>query len=312
MRNYADADHLHARVCALKSRLLTHADYARLIRETLAGNVSGRDSVLHREKIFREQITPVMALVQAYDRYAPLFLAFLRQYEVQNVKMLVVQAHGEQTMQQWYDISPFAAVDKEVLEKNLSFDELRKIFSATYLSPAFERLASSVSMSVRLDILAAEHLYDAGGALSGEDQKNFRKIALERLDILAALWSYRLREYYAAGDEHVRSFVEKMKRMASGPKMPGDWQAEDLNRYLEQQLKSTGHKPAPYQIEQHLEKKFFDRMSSLFHRDFHSIYCVGAYLWLLFYQIRNVFRILDGQRFGWSSERLLDDLICKI
>lgn len=312
MRNYADADHLHARICALKSRLLTRADYARLIRETPAGNASDRDSVLHREKIFREQITPMMALVQAYDRYAPLFWAFLRQYEVQNVKMLVVQAHGEQTMQQWYDISPFAVVDKEVLEKKLSFDELKNIFTVTYLSPAFQRPASPVSMSVRLDILAAEHLYDAGGALSGEDQKDFRKMALERLDILAALWSYRLREYYAAGDEHVRSFVEKMKRIASGPKVPGAWQAEDMSRYVEQQLKSTGHKPTPSQIEQHLEKKFFDRMSSLFHRDFHSIYCVGAYLWLLYYQIRNVFRILDGQRFGWSSEMLLDDLICGI
>ena len=48
----------------------------------------------------------------------------------------------------------------------------------------------------------------------------------------------------------------------------------------------------------------------MFHRDFHSIYCVVAYLWLLFYQIRNLFKIIEGRRFGFSPEVILARIVC--
>ena len=85
---------------------------------------------------------------------------------------------------------------------------------------------------------------------------------------------------------------------------------EELNRHLEQLRKSGGQEPSVVDIERHLEQNYFAWVSSMFHRDFHSIYSVVAYLWLLFYQIRNLFRIIDGRRFGFSAEAILNKLIC--
>ena len=48
----------------------------------------------------------------------------------------------------------------------------------------------------------------------------------------------------------------------------------------------------------------------MFHRDFHSVFCVAAYLWLLFYQIRNLFKIIEGRRFGFSPERIIAGIVC--
>jgi hypothetical protein len=86
---------------------------------------------------------------------------------------------------------------------------------------------------------------------------------------------------------------------------------ERLNRYLEQLRKGGGQEPSVVDIERHLEQNYYTWVSSMFHRDFHSVYCVIAYLWLLFYQIRNLFRIIDGRRFGFSSEAILNKLICE-
>jgi hypothetical protein len=51
-------------------------------------------------------------------------------------------------------------------------------------------------------------------------------------------------------------------------------------------------------LEYHLEQYFYQRACSLFHRDYHSGYLVTAYLWLLFVQIQNLFRIVDARSLG--------------
>ena len=85
---------------------------------------------------------------------------------------------------------------------------------------------------------------------------------------------------------------------------------EAQNRRLEQLHKEGGQEPSITDIEHHLEKIFFVWVSSMFHRDFHSICCVLGYLWLLYYQIQNLFRIIDGRRFGFSADAILGKLIC--
>ena len=76
MRNYADEDNLHARIYAMRGRLLSLRDYASMVREqqTSALQPFGiRDLVEAKENLFREQIAPVIAIAEAYDKYEPDF-----------------------------------------------------------------------------------------------------------------------------------------------------------------------------------------------------------------------------------------------
>jgi len=313
MRNYADADNLHARIYAMRGRLLSLSDYASITREQVSDKISGnRNMIEDKEKLFREQIAPVVSLAEAYDKYAPVFLAYLRQYEAHNVKLLLARASGKESLDQWYDIGPYSILNKDLLTKNLSLDEIKSLLADTYLACDFKDISSFRRMEIQMDISTARNLYNASALLSGQAKNEFQEMMLRRIAVLSVIWSYRLRGYYRFRDEQIRSYLKKFHDLFGGHVEPHMWIVEEaLNRRIEQLQKSGAQKPSIVDIERHIEQDYYAWVSSQFHRDFHSIYCVIAYLWLLFYQIRNLFRIIDGRRFGFTPEAILNKMICE-
>jgi len=312
MRNYADEANLHARIYALKGRLLSRRDYASIARDEQQANSSiAHDSIQAKEILFREQIAPVIGLADAYDKYFPLFLAYLRQFEVHNAKLLLIRAAGLESEELWYDIGPFATLDAGLLTGKLSFGEIRSLIADTYLDEDFKNTVSYRQMEIHVDICAARNFFRSSISLSGEPKKEFQDMMQRRIAVLTVIWSHRLRGYYRWSDEKIRLYMQKFHAFFE---VDAESQVqiveEELNRHLEQLNKSGAQEPSVLDIERHLEQNYFAWVSSMFHRDFHSLYCVVAYMWLLFYQIRNLFRIIDGRRFGFAADAILTKLIC--
>ena len=314
MRNYADEDNLHARIYAMRGRLLSLRDYTSMVREQQASALQPfgiRDSVEAKENLFREQIAPVIAIAEAYDKYEPIFLAYLRQFETRNAKMLLAKAYGKKSLEQWYDIGPFATLDKELLKKNLSPDEIKSLIADTFLADDLKDFRGYLRMEINLDISQTRNLYNSSKLLSFDSKKEFQEMALRRIAVLTLIWSYRLTAYYHWSHEQIHSYLEKFNNLFDGnARSQIRIVEEELNRNLEQIRKGGGQEPSIVDIESQLEQSYYAWVSSMFHRDFHSIYCVVAYLWLLFYQIKNLFRVIDGRRFGMSNEAILNKMIC--
>lgn len=314
MRNYADKVNLHARIHALRGRLLSPEDYALLIRAQQANSfmlTAESYRIDTKESIFREQIAPVIGLAEAYDRYAPLFLAYLRQFEVHNAWILPAKAAGRQSENLWYDITPFAILEKDLLNRQLSPAEIRSLLSRTYLGENFQEASSYRQMGIQADICAAGNLYRFAQLLSGDDKSDFQNMMQRRIALLTVVWSYRLRRHYHLSEEKIRSYMQRFHNLFDGYAQSHFRTLEEAqNRRLEQLHKEGGQEPSITDIERHLELNFFAWVSSMFHRDFHSICCVLGYLWLLYYQIQNLFRIIDGRRFGFSADAILGKLIC--
>jgi len=314
MKNYADQVNLHARIYAMKGRLLSLGDYAAMVREQLPAAAKPSDSrqgVEARENLFREQIAPVIALTEAYNKYAPIFLAYLRQYEMNNAKFLLARAAGRKSLGEWYDIGPYASLDKSLLDKNLSLDEVKSILANTYLGDNFKPAFSYLRTAVNLDISSARNIYNASLSISGQAGEELREMILKRIAVLTVIWSYRLRVYYRQSENNIRHYLEKINDQFN-IKAESQIHAveEDLNRQIEKLRKSSGQEPSFIDIERYLEQNYYAWLSSMFHRDFHSIYCVVCYLWLLFYQIKNLFRVMDGRRFGMPADAILNRMIC--
>lgn len=315
MRNYADVPNLHTRIYAMKSRLYSLHDYAVMIREpeTIPGNISGiQDSTEAKEILFRQQIAPIINLARAYESYTPFFIADLRQYEAYNAKILINKAAGNQTLTQWYDISPFATLNKGLLEEKLSLDEVKLLLSYMYLDNEFKTISSYRQLSVYVDVCTARNLYHSKDLLSGSAAAEFREMMLKRLAVMTLIWSYRLKLHYQFSPERIKLYMDKFHKIYGGK----IWyrvslEQEVLDRDLEKIRKDTGQEPSVADVEHHLEQNYYAWISSMFHRDFHSIYCVVSYLWLLFYQIRNLFRIIDGRRFGLPAEAIQNRMICR-
>ncbi|HUN54820.1 MAG TPA: V-type ATPase subunit [Smithella sp.] len=315
MRNYADEDNLHARIYAMRGRLLTLRDYDAMIRDEQRAELkpSGdSDWVEVRENLFREQIVPVIAIAAAFDKYEPLFLAYLRQFETRNAKMLLARAWGKKSLEMWYDTGPFATLDKELLKKNMSPDEIKALIAGTFLPDDLKDDRDYLRMEINLDVSAAMNLYHSSTLLSSGSKKEFQEMALWRIAVMTVIWSYRLKEYYHLSREQIHFYLEKLQNLFDG-QAPSHVSLveEELNRNLEQIRRGGGKEPGVVDIESRLEQGYYDRVSYMFHRDFHSMYCVVSYLWLLFYQIKNLFCIIDGRRFGMQAEAILNKMICQ-
>lgn len=297
----------------MRSRLLSSRDYAVMVREPpdALKSTDTPDGIEAGEVLFREQIKPVLMLAEAYDPYAPIFLAYLRQYEIQNARFLLAGVAGLFHAEHWYDIGPFAILKKEMLRQNLSIGDIRSLVANTYLAEALRDASVSPRLEMNLDVCHFRNLYSAVDSLSVESRKDFQEVLLRRAAMLTVIWSHRLREYSRAGDETIRLSVEKLHAVLGvSVKNHVRLLEESLKQYLEKSRKSGAEESSPVDIERHLEQHYYQWLSSMFHRDFYSIFTVMAYLWLLFCQIKNMMRVLDGRRFGLSAEAVLHTIIC--
>ena len=318
MRYYADKDNLHVRIYAMRGRLLSLKDYDSIVRnqEAFFDRLSGtHNHVEAKEMVFREQLAMVVHLAEATREYSSLFIAFLRQYEVSNAKLLLAKAFGRQSLDQWYDIRPYTILDRSLLQQELSLDDIRTIMAGTYLEDVCEDISSYECLENQVDISAARNLYTSSAQFLPESRKVFLDFMLRRVAVITMIWHWRLKQSYHWSDERIRLYLETFHNLNlfGGHAWPQVRIVEEvLNRRLEQLRKSGTQAPSAEDIEYHLEQYFYNWVSSMFHKDFHSIYCVVAYLWLLYYQVRNLFRIIEGIRFDLSPGEILKRIISEV
>ncbi|HNR95055.1 MAG TPA: V-type ATPase subunit, partial [Kiritimatiellia bacterium] len=165
---------------------------------------------------------------------------------------------------------------------------------------------------VHLDDCTARNLYRSAELLAGSAAAEFREMMLKRLAVMTLIWSYRLGVHHRLPQEKVRFYMDKFQALYGGSAWYRVGLEQDaLSAYLEQKRKDTGQEPSVTDVEHYLEQTYYAWISRTFHRDFHSIYCVVSYLWLLYYQIRNLFRIIDGRRYGFGADAIIRRMICE-
>lgn len=313
MKYYADDVNLHARLHAMKSRLIPLDGYASILRdqETSYDKASGsRGMIDAKEALFRDQIWAIVHLAEATRRYAPLFIAFLRLYEASNVKLLLAKTLGRQGREVWYDIGSYATLDRGLLDRELLLGDIQEILAGTYLAGIFKEKTSYERLETRVDTCTLQNLRASSASFSPESQRVFKDFILRRLAVDMVIREWRLRENYGWSEERIESHREEMGALFGDPAWPQLKMVEDvLGARLNEMGKGSGQTPGPVAVESYLEYYYYRWVSSMFHKDFHSVHCVAAYLWLLACQIRNLLRIIEGVRFGLSHEAILEKIV---
>ncbi|MBN1546429.1 MAG: V-type ATPase subunit [Syntrophaceae bacterium] len=315
MRDYADAANIHARIYAMRSRLLSMKDYVSLVRDQKESlynnNADASEPVESEENVFRDQIAKIFPLAEAYRAYTPLFLAFFQQFEALNAKLILAKAFNLQSLELWYDIGPYAILNQSLLREKANLHNIRLLLTGTYLEDVFEDMTSFEQMESRVDLCAARNLYAASALFTRKAKRDFQELLGRKIAVSAMILSLRLKKTYKWDDEKINSFLERFHDAFGGAVRPQIKIVEKaLDRHLEQLRASGAQEPSVVDIDHYLEQYYYNWISSVFHRDFHSISCVVAYLWLLFYQIRNLLRIIEGKRFGFSPELIIGRIVC--
>ncbi|MBN2297882.1 MAG: V-type ATPase subunit [Deltaproteobacteria bacterium] len=316
MKYYADDVYLHARIYAMRGRLLTLKDYISIVRnrQGFCEEVCDlRNSVEVKETVFKEQIREVIKLAEATGIYADLFIAFLRWFEAFNVKQILSRAFSRPVLEQWYDIGPYAVVDRSLAGDKYTVDDIRTFLAHTYLKEIFDDSPSYERMEIRMDLCTLRNLYDSISLFNPEAKMVFHDLVRMRLAVSGMIRNRRLKEGYQWSDEKIQDHIDMIHGIFDFS--PGRYLkkiAEVLNIRIEQIRKSSSRAPDAADIEYYLEQYYYNWILSKFHMDFHSIYCVVGYLWLLNCQIRNLYRIIDGLRFGLPPEIIIERIVCEV
>jgi len=323
MNPYADKNYLHAKIHALHDQLLKRNDYIKIINAqkphlafpALISENDAEDYSKVKEKIFRNQIKKLLLFIESSDCYRALFKAFLRFFETSNVKLLMAKAFGRTVViEQWNDISPYNSFEKGLLQRDISLDQLKSLLGNTYLNNAiaddfpsrYEELES------RIDFYAVRYFFDFSKEILFAQRSIFQEVMLRKIVLLRIVWGFRLSQNYGWDDDKIASHLVSLYDLID----EFDGKAEliiKIERQMNKELnQSPGGIPEVSDIENELERYFWSYIWKNFSRDFHSIYCVISYLWLLYYQIHNLFRIIEGLRFNVSPDIISEKIICEV
>lgn len=316
MHDYADEVFLHARIYAMYSRLLSLKDYALMASdqdEAFYNKTPGTsDPITAKETVFKEQISGIINLAEATDLYTPLFLAFLRQFEAFNAKLIFAKAFGMKVLEQWYDIGPYAVLQRSMLKDKISLKDIQPLLIGTYLEDTLEDTSSYEQIEIRTDMCVARELFRASSRFTPIGKMDFQELMGRRIAIISTILAMRLKNTYQWDDEKIRPYLERFHNIFGGKASSQVKVVEKLlTGHLERQQAIGTQESDGIYMEHYLEQNFYNWVLSVFHRDFHSIWCVAAYLWLLYFQIRNLFRIIEGRRFGFDPEHILSRIICR-
>ena len=299
----------------MRGRLFHLRDYAAFLRDWETsrnedGTINEQELARDKEQLFDEQVRSVMLLAEASDYHRPLFLAFLRYFEIQNCRTLVAAAFGRDTLEQWYPVGRLALLGRGLLEERISPDILKERLEDTYLEEIFAAGLTYDRLQLQLDLLPVLLALRASEALEESDRSLFREMIAMRAALIAVLRRERLARHYGWDGGKIESDASFLH----------DVLGDDLLRYFgvmskvfsmeEDALKKlAGKSPELDDIEYRLEQFYHSWVSHFFYRDFHSVCSVVSYLWLLSRQIYNLFGIVDGLRFGVSHEAILGRVI---
>ena len=323
MNLYADKDYLHAKIHALRDQLLKRNDYIKIINAqkphlafpALISETDTEDYSKVKEKIFRNQIKKLLLFIKSSGCYQDLFKSFLRFFEAGNVKLILAKAFGRtMVIEQWNNISPYNAFDKDLLQRDISLDEFKSLLGNTYLNNviAGDFPSKYEELESRIDFYFVRYFFDSSKEILFSQRSIFQEVMLRKIVLLKIVWSFRLRQNYGWDDDKISGHLTSLYDFI------GEFNGKaELIIKIERQMNKKVHQtsdgiPEVSDIENELERDFWTYIWKNFSRDFHSIYCVISYLWLLYYQIHNLFQIIEGLRFNVSPDIISQKIICEV
>ena len=323
MNFYADRNYIHARVYALHGQLLAVEDYYDMARSgsfksILPGVDSSNiknNSQFIKEKIFEKHAGIVLSLADASGSSRRLFLLFLRYFESLNLKLLCAGAFGLAPVPSiWYDTGSPAVLHRGILPEITGFKAVIDITDNTWMEGIFKegKVNSFADAELMIDRAVFRVMSEFYCSMKMRERKAFMNLAADFAEYIRLSWNSRLVKIYGMEQNDASGYMSSnilfpgpgaaIKRSARGLKYK-------LNKLYGQVNPGDSEQLAV--LERYMERIIYRDTDRLFHENFHSINTLLCYLLLLYWQIRNLFSLVDGVRFGLSPELIMNQIVCE-
>lgn len=326
MNFYADSNYIHAKIYALHSELLSRRDYYDMAKSgkfpvntgVTAGNFKD-DYQSIKENLFESQINLVISMTKASPSYSRVFIFFLRYFEILNLKLLYAKAFRRNPVPFiWYNTGEFAVLDREMLSDNIDVAALLKYSRNTWLGGivTVESAGSYEEVEFSLDRAAFRLAAELSDSLSFAPCADSGRIVAGLAAYFRLTWSWRLQQVYDWDDASIRNYIDSNIPVHNAGRVIRS-SVEEWEKLLMGQVQNnyadilTGGGAGVISAERIMERALLREFSRTFHENFHSVNTVICYLALLYRQIRNLFSIADGLRFGLDPEIIMENVICE-
>ncbi len=321
MNNLADRIYMHAKIHALHGYLLSKDDYHEIVRtgkiNASLPEISGKreisGSIQLKEVIFRHNIERFIRLIRLNAFYADFFKAFLLLFELSNIKYVLLRSYGRtQLFQQWNDVTPHNIIDAGIRTKEIGINELRELFGDTIFSEVmdFDEPPSYEELESKIDLLALKNLQRFSTRLFPADLKMYNSILIRKTVSLKILWDKRC-EIRKESDFRQFNPLDIFDGTAVS-RREIDTVEKEITRRIKAESDNTGSRDIVddiSQLELFLNRLFMSSVNKIFSKDFHSVCPVLSYAWSLYYQILNLFMIIDGFQLQVDPDAIMQHLV---
>lgn len=317
MNNLVDRIYVHAKISALHGYLLSKDDYLQITRSgkihvAFPDILTERDSsdIIHaKEIIFRKQIKTFILFIALNDYYKELFKAFLSLFEIINIKQILLKAYGRsELIPQWYDVAPYNILDASFRSRDVQLDDLPTLFAGTIFSEALssDEFPSYEEVEKRIDFLALKNMLRFSPKLTPDDEMIFNDILMRKMVSMKIIWGSR------SAQRHENDFPQfDPMDIFEGISEAGE-KIQSIEKEIGKSIRSSssdaGTDDIP-RLENFLHQLFLCHVKKIFSGNFHGICPVISYAWSAYYQIRNLFTIIEGFHFRVNPDIIMQHII---
>ncbi len=317
MNNLVDRVYVHAKIHALHGYLLSRDDYQEIVRSgklqaafpEIPGKIEQANIIQAKEAIFRHHIEKFILLIGLNARYGDFLRAFLLLFELSNIKQVMLKAFGKiRLFPQWNDVSPYNIIAADSGKEEIGPGGLRALFAGTIFegvmdfdeTPSYEELESAI------DFLTLKNLMRFSDRRFPADAKVFNDIMIRKALSLRILWERRcgLQEGWVFPQFNLMDMFDGH----GVTRQEINAVEKDIGRHVDAEGAMGGTGDIS-RLELSLNRLFMKSVNAIFSKDFHSIRPVVSYAWSLYYEIINLFMILEGFNLRVNPDVILQRLV---
>lgn len=330
MNQYADTTYVRAKIYALKKTFFNKEDYLKVIN---SGTIKylypelydDRDDLrylLNKEIIFKHQLLKLRILIESNNEYAPLFKSSLTSFEIKNIKLLILKNLGiPAPLRVWFDVTPYNILPNNLYNQVLSKSDITNLLKRFNIdSDSSGEAQDNESPYEYLDEkLYCEMLKSSlkhSRNLNSRDKKIFEWIYLFNFVSFIHISSLRLKENYGYKSERIIEFADKRYQSIHKIGIPIE-RILSIQKEIRVSLLKRGYSIDEESAIQNIQtielvlfNLHFSMIDKLYCSNFHSIISLVCFIWMIRYQIANLFTIIEGFRFNISREEISRRMIC--
>jgi len=323
MNATADTTYIISKVHALHDFLLKYDDYREIVSTRSFRKISPAASytiekdnyIAVKEALFRNQIEKIIFLALINTSYRNLFRAFFFAFDAINIKQAAAHIFSRTPLTvQWFNTAPFSSISRDMLNGDFNAADLLQYLESIgiHAGPLYHRRGMYERIASSIDAAVLTRFLEFGSELSPSQAKGYYDIILRFYLITLRLWKRRLKYNYSWTDEQIEEHLAPVSSITHGSGKLGKI-TQQIDSHLDVIIKKAGtalpHTAA--QLSSILMKACVRHSAKIYHSSFHSVSCVVSFLLLLYFQIHNIFRIVEGLRFLQTPESVLDGILCE-